>query len=178
MLHNCSEFQSQNVQVHGYAFHDTKRPNSCESLKIQCFFSNEIYTDIYLLGSCGNDSSRKFCGNLDGKIQNWECLFVHRKQGLFSSVYMDDVTMTGKKQNMAPRWKKSMKHVDLDEFTSFVDHVYLGCIQRECKPNEIEDITQTSPAQDPSWSTLSQLDCLQPSTVSSQSTSNFPVGLW
>ena len=43
----------------------------------------------------------------------------------------------GKKQNMAPMWKKSMKHVDLDEPTSFLDHVYLGCTQRVCKPNEI-----------------------------------------
>ena len=29
-----------------------------------------------------------------------------------------------------------MKNVDLDEPTSFLDHVYLGCTQRECKPNE------------------------------------------
>ena len=30
-----------------------------------------------------------------------------------------------------------MKNVDLDELTSFLDHVYLGCTQHECKPNEI-----------------------------------------
>ena len=29
-----------------------------------------------------------------------------------------------------------MKNVDLDELTSCLDHVYLGCTQRECKPNE------------------------------------------
>ena len=29
-----------------------------------------------------------------------------------------------------------MKHVDLGEPTSFLDHVYLGCTQRECKPDE------------------------------------------
>ena len=32
---------------------------------------------------------------------------------------------------MAPKWKKVMKNVDLDEATSFLDHVYLGCTQRE-----------------------------------------------
>ena len=32
--------------------------------------------------------------------------------------------------------KKLMKNVDLDEPTSFLDHVYLGCAQRECEPNE------------------------------------------
>ena len=30
-----------------------------------------------------------------------------------------------------------MKFVDLGEPTSFLDHVNLGCTQRECKPNEI-----------------------------------------
>ena len=29
-----------------------------------------------------------------------------------------------------------MKNVDTEEPTSFLDHVYLGCTQRECKPNE------------------------------------------
>ena len=71
------------------------------------------------------------------KIPNWECLFAHRKHGLFFSVYVDDIKMAGKKQNMAHLWKKLMKNVDLDEPTSFLDDVYLGCTQRECKPNEI-----------------------------------------
>ena len=29
-----------------------------------------------------------------------------------------------------------MKNVDIDEPTSFFDHVYLGCTQRACKPYE------------------------------------------
>ena len=29
-----------------------------------------------------------------------------------------------------------MKDVDIEEPTSFLDHVYLVCTQRECKPNE------------------------------------------
>ena len=41
-----------------------------------------------------------------------------------------------KKQSLTPTWKKLMKDVDIDEPTSFLDHVYLGCTQRECKPNE------------------------------------------
>ena len=54
--------------------------------------------------------------------------------------------MTGKKQNMALMWKKLMKHVDIDEPTSFLDHVHLGCTQRECKPTEtiIEQCTMMS----------------------------------
>ena len=29
-----------------------------------------------------------------------------------------------------------MKNVDIDELTSFLDHLYLGITQRACKPNE------------------------------------------
>ena len=38
-----------------------------------------------------------------------------------------------------------MRNVDPDEPTSRLDHVYLGCIQRECQPNEIiiEEHTNT-----------------------------------
>ena len=71
------------------------------------------------------------------KVPHWECLLLHRNQGLFLSVYAYDINVAGKKQNMAPMWKKLMKNVDLDEPTSFLDHVYLGCTQREYKPNEV-----------------------------------------
>ena len=49
---------------------------------------------------------------------------------------MDDITVTGSKQSLAPMWKKLMKNVDIEESTSFLDHVYSGCSQRECKPND------------------------------------------
>ena len=55
--------------------------------------------------------------------------------------------MTSKKvgmnQNVAPMWRM-IKNVDVDEPTSCLDHVYLGCSQRECKPNEtIEQYKKT-----------------------------------
>ena len=65
------------------------------------------------------------------KIPNWECLFVHRKKGLFLSVYVDDTKLAGKKQNLDPMWKLLNKEVDLGEPASFLDHVYLGCTQRQ-----------------------------------------------
>ena len=66
------------------------------------------------------------------KIPNWECLFVHREKGLFLSVYVDDIKLAGKKQNLDPMWKVLNKEVDLGEPTSFLDHVFLGCTQRKC----------------------------------------------
>ena len=67
------------------------------------------------------------------KIPNWECLFVHREKGLFLSVYVDDIKLAGKKHNIDPMWKVLNKEVNLGEPTSFLDHVYLGCTQRQCE---------------------------------------------
>ena len=67
------------------------------------------------------------------KVSNWECLFVHRQKGLFLSVYVDDIKLVGKKQNINPMWKVLNNEVDLGEPTSFVDHVCLGCTQRQCE---------------------------------------------
>ena len=45
----------------------------------------------------GKDNLKKFCWDKDGeKVSNCECLFVHRKQGPFQSVYVDDINMAGK----------------------------------------------------------------------------------
>ena len=41
--------------------------------------------------------------------------------------------MAGKKQNLDPMWKILNKEVDLREPTSFLDHAYLGCTQRQCE---------------------------------------------
>ena len=67
------------------------------------------------------------------KVPTWECVFVNREKGLFSSVYVDDIKLAGRKQNINPTWKILMKDIDLEESTSFLDHVYLGCTQRECQ---------------------------------------------
>ena len=63
----------------------------------------------------------------------WECLFVHREKGLFLSVYVDDLKLAGKKQNIDPMWKVLNKEVALGEPTSFLDHVFFGCTQRQCQ---------------------------------------------
>ena len=78
------------------------------------------------------------------KVPNLECLFVHREKGLFLSVYVDDVKLAGKKQNLDPMWKVLNKEVDLGEPTSFFDHVNLGCTQKQCEKSKgIEDNYRT-----------------------------------
>ena len=46
---------------------------------------------------------------------------------------MDVIKLAGKKQNINLIWKLLKKEVDLGEPTSFLDHVYLGCTQRQCE---------------------------------------------
>ena len=48
-------------------------------------------------------------------------------------MYVDDKNLAGKKQILDPMWKLLNKEVDLGEPTSFLDHVYLGCTQRQCE---------------------------------------------
>ena len=67
------------------------------------------------------------------KALAWECLFVHRQQGLLLFVYVDDIKMVGKKNNLQPMWKRWMKQIDLEKRTQSVDQVFLECTQRECK---------------------------------------------
>ena len=42
-----------------------------------------------------------------GKVPNWECFVVIREKGLFLSVYVDDIKLAGKKQNINLTWKNS-----------------------------------------------------------------------
>ena len=66
------------------------------------------------------------------KVSNCECLFVHRQKGFVLSVFVFDIKLFGKKQNIDPMWKLLNKEVDLGEPTSFLDHVYLGS-QKPCE---------------------------------------------
>ena len=52
-------------------------------------------------------------------------LFIVKK-GLFLSVYVDDIKLAGKKQNLDPMWKVLNKEVDLGEPTSFLGSCILG----------------------------------------------------
>ena len=69
---------------------------------------------------------------------------MHREKGLLLSVYVDDIKVDGKKQNIVPMWKVLNEEVDLGEPTSFLDHVYLECTQRQCEMSkDIVDIYRT-----------------------------------
>ena len=102
--------------------------------KIQSLFLNEIWYGHPLAGLLRERQFEKILLKYGWeKVSSCECLFVHRDKGLFLSVYVDDIKLAGKKQCTDPMWKLLNKEVDLGEPTSFLDHVYLGCTQRQCK---------------------------------------------
>ena len=63
--------------------------------------------------------------------ENWECLFVHREKGLFLSVYVDDIKLAGKKQNISPMWKVLNKEVDFGRTNIFPGSCLLGIALKE-----------------------------------------------
>ena len=77
----------------------------------------------------------KFCGF--EKLVDWECLYLHREKKLFLSVYVDDLKMAGKKENLAPMWELLQKHLTLDPPSKMVDNQYLGSTQREIIPDPV-----------------------------------------
>ena len=48
-------------------------------------------------------------------------------------MYVDDIKLSGKKHNIVSMCKVLNEEVDLGEPTSFFDHVFLGCTQRQCE---------------------------------------------
>ena len=48
-------------------------------------------------------------------------------------MYVDDIELAGKKQNINPMWNILMKDVDLGKPTSFLDHENQGCTRRQCE---------------------------------------------
>ena len=126
---------NRNVQTFGFVYHDTNGLNHGPEWKTQLFLLSEICTVILLQGLLRERQFEEVRLEHEWeKVPNWECLFVNRKKGLFLSVYVDDIKLAGKTENIEPTWKILMDDGDLGESTSFFfDHVYLGCTQREFK---------------------------------------------
>ena len=70
------------------------------------------------------------------KFLSWECAYYHKEAQLLLNAYVDDLKMVGKKESIAPMWKKIRSKADLDPETALEDGVYLGCAQRDSKPSK------------------------------------------
>ena len=134
MFQHCWMFPGHNVHIFGYVYHDTNGHNHGPVWKTQSFLLSEICTVILWQDYYGKGNLRKsYWSTVGRRFPILESLFVHREEGLFLSVYVDDIKLAGKKQDIDPMWKVLSKEVDLGEPTSFFDHVYLGLTQRRCE---------------------------------------------
>ena len=132
---------------------ETRLPHEachCSSRGTQ--FAREFYRREMSLTECGHHGNFPLCEPIQEvqdcmsknvsyrvkvhkfPIENaYSCLFVHREKGWFLAVHVDDIKLAGKKHNIDPMWKLLNKEVDLGEPTYFLDHVCLGCTQRQCE---------------------------------------------
>ena len=68
------------------------------------------------------------------KIPNWECLLLRREKRLFLSVYLGDIKNWLERNTILIRCGKySTKKLIWENQHLSLDHVYLGCTQRQCE---------------------------------------------
>ena len=127
-LPDCSKILSQNVQTHGYVFHDTHCQNHGQTLKIQWWLWNEICTDTHQHDCLWKDSSKKLYWNLE--VKKYQIGNVCSSKTMIILIGIRGRHKNGwKKQNMAPMWNVMDETCGSWWPTSFLDHVYLGCTQ-------------------------------------------------
>ena len=81
--------RNQSVRMYGYVFQNMNERSHGNTLRILLFLLHETTRKDSSLMELGCE-----------KVPNWECLFVHRKQKLFLSVYVDDIKMAGKRSRI------------------------------------------------------------------------------
>ena len=102
MLPNYWKFPNRNVQIFGFVYHDTNGPNHDPVLKTQLSLLNGFCTVIFWQDKYGNGNLRKCYNTVGKKFQIGNALVDNREKGLFLSVYVDDIKLAGKKQNISP----------------------------------------------------------------------------
>ena len=134
MLQNFWKFPNRSVQTFGCVYHDTIGQNHGPAMEDPVVL---LERNLYGHPLAGLSWERQFekillQRTVGEKFQIGNVYSYTVKRGLFLSV-VDDIKLAGKKQNLDPMWKVLNEEVDLGEPTSFLDHVYLGCTQRQCE---------------------------------------------
>ena len=99
MLPNCLKFPNRNVQTFGSVYHDTNGLNHGPVWKTQSFLSSGICMVIFWQDCCGKGNLRKFyCNTVGRRFPIGNAYSYTVKKGLFLTVSVDDIKLTGKKQ--------------------------------------------------------------------------------
>ena len=130
--HKLLKIPNRNVQTFGFFYHDTNGLNHGPVWKIQSFLLDGICTVILWQDCNGKSNLRKSYRSTVGRrfpignaysytvIKGCSCLCMWMTRSKI-------LIQCGKVLN---------KEVDLGEPTSFLNHVYLGCPQRQCETSK------------------------------------------
>ena len=133
MLTNYWKCPNRNVQTFGFVHRVTNGQNHGPVWKTQSFLLSGICTVILWQDYCGKGNLRKSCWNMVGRKFQIGTVSLFTVEKGYSYLCMWKPKNWLEKQNLDPMWKLLNKEVDLGEPTSFLDHVYLGCTQRQCE---------------------------------------------
>ena len=117
----------------GFVYHDTNGQNHGPLWKTQLFpldrnlYGHLLARLLWWKAIRENPIQTRLGENF--QIKNVSSYTV--KKDYSSPVYVDDIKLAGKEQNIDPMWKVLNQEVDLGEPTSFLDHVYMRCTQRQ-----------------------------------------------
>ena len=134
ILTNYWKFPNRSVQTFGFVYNDTSGQNHGPVWKTQLSLLSGICVVILWQDCYGKCNLRKSYWSTVGwrfPIVN-ACSYTVKKGYSYLCMWMTSNWLERNK-NINPMWKVLDKEVDLGEPTSFLDHVYLGCIQRQCE---------------------------------------------
>ena len=134
MLQNYRKFPNRNVQTFGFVYHDTNGLNHGPVWKIQSFFLSEICKVILWDDCYGKGNLRKsYCSAVGRRFPIGNAYSYNVKRGYSYPCMWMTSNWLERNKNIDPMLKVLNKEVDLGEPTSFFDHGYLRCTQRQCE---------------------------------------------
>ena len=133
MLTNYSKFQNRSVQTFGFVYHDTTGEHHGPVWKTKSFLLSQICTVILWQDYCGKVIwENPIAARLERGFQLGMLIRTPWKR--VNLICVCGWHKIGWKETKHWSYVESMnKEVYLGEPTSFLDHVYLGCSQRQCK---------------------------------------------
>ena len=119
--------KNRNVQTFGFVYRDTNVLIHGPVWKTHSFFLSESCMVIHWQDCYGKGDLRKsYCSTVGRRFPIGNAYSYTVTEELFLSVYVDDIKLAGKEQNIDPMWRLLNKEVGLGEPTSFLDHAYAG----------------------------------------------------
>ena len=170
MLQNYWKFPNRNVQTIVFVYHDTNGQNHGPVRKTQSFLLSEICTVILWQDCYGKGNLRKSYWSTVGRRFPIVNAYSYTVKRVTIICVCEWHRIGWKEKNINPMWQVQNKEVDLGEPTSFLDHVYLACTQRQCEiSKDIVDKCRTMFESRISEGAIEKLQCSENLHISSWS---------